>query len=98
MTSVMAIIEGDGVLRAGGTDLMALHCLGRGSGPYTDLRGVPELRGVTWEADGSTAIGAMTTIAELATNQRLTAAFPALAAMYTVPAGFPSAGSGPAAP
>jgi xanthine dehydrogenase YagS FAD-binding subunit len=81
MTSVTAIIEGGGaVLRAGGTDLTALHGLGRTTGPYADLRGVPELRGLTWAADGSAAIGAMTTIAELATDQRLAAAFPVLTA------------------
>ncbi|MGI8335740.1 FAD binding domain-containing protein [Actinomadura scrupuli] len=85
MTSVTAIAEsGAVVLRAGGTDLMALHGLGRSTGPYTDLRGVPELRGITWGADGSAAIGAMTTVAELAADQRLAAAFPVLTAAAAV--------------
>ncbi|MEV5409355.1 FAD binding domain-containing protein [Thermopolyspora sp. NPDC052614] len=60
--------------RAGGTDVMAR----RGGGPYRDLRGFPELRGVTWDADGSARLGALTTIAEIAGDARLAAAYPAL--------------------
>ncbi|MDA0635471.1 FAD binding domain-containing protein [Nonomuraea sp. MCN248] len=49
-----------------------------GTGPYVDLVGLPDLSGVTWQPDGSARIGALTTIAELARDERLHAAYPAL--------------------
>ena len=67
-------------LRAGGTDVMARHRTGRSAGPYLDLHGNDSLRGITWRPDGSARIGAMTTVAELAADQRLQAAYPALTA------------------
>ncbi|WP_243722801.1 FAD binding domain-containing protein [Actinomadura sp. 7K507] len=70
-----AVRETGGELRAGGTDVMT-----RTTGPLVDLLGVPGLRGVTWRPDGSAAIGALTTIADLLADDRLTAAYPALAA------------------
>ncbi|MGI5268643.1 FAD binding domain-containing protein [Nonomuraea sp. CA-218870] len=63
-----------GELRAGGTDLMSRP----GTGPYVDLGGLPDLSGVTWQPDGSASIGALTTIAQLARDERLRAAYPAL--------------------
>ncbi|MEV4838247.1 FAD binding domain-containing protein [Nonomuraea sp. NPDC049486] len=63
-----------GRLRAGGTDLMSLP----GTGPYVDLRDLPGPSGVTWQPDGSAHIGALTTIAEIARDERLRAAYPAL--------------------
>jgi xanthine dehydrogenase YagS FAD-binding subunit len=66
--------------RAGGTDLLALAQLGRATGPYLDLCGVPELHGVRWRPDGSARIGATTTVAELAADPALAAAYPALTA------------------
>lgn len=70
-----AVRETGGELRAGGTDVMT-----RATRPQIDLLGVPGLRGVTWEPDGSARIGALTTIADLLADERLTAAYPALAA------------------
>ena len=67
-------------LRAGGTDVMARHRTGRSAGPYLDLHGNDSLRGITWQPDGSARIGAMTTVADLAADQRLQAAYPALTA------------------
>lgn len=67
-------------LRAGGTDVMARQRTGRSAGPYLDLHGNDSLRGTTWRADSSARIGAMTTVAELAADQRLQAAYPALTA------------------
>ncbi|MCG5215299.1 FAD binding domain-containing protein [Streptosporangium soli] len=64
-----------GVFRAGGTDLMSRAP----GGPYVDLHGVPELGGITWRPDGSAVIGALTTVADLARDVRLRAAYPALA-------------------
>lgn len=66
-------------LRAGGTDVMARHRTGRSTGPYLDLPR-EALRGVTWRPDGSARIGAMTTVAELAADPRLEAAYPGLTA------------------
>ncbi|MFI0423054.1 FAD binding domain-containing protein [Spongiactinospora sp. 9N601] len=60
---------------AGGTDLIA-----RAAGEWIDLRDRTELAGITWQPDGSARIGALTTIAELARDQRLRAGYPALAA------------------
>src|SRR5262249_35440514 len=42
---------------------------------------LPELRGVTWRADGTARIGAPTTVAEIADDARLRAAYPALTAV-----------------
>jgi len=72
--------NGGGEPRAGGTDLTARDHLGRAARPFVDLRGVPGLRGVQWQPDGSARIGAMTTVAELADDARLRAAYPALTA------------------
>ena len=67
-----------GVPRAGGTDLMSR----RVAGPFVDLAGLrdaPAISGITWQPDGSARIGALTTVAEVARDERLRAAYPALA-------------------
>jgi xanthine dehydrogenase YagS FAD-binding subunit len=70
---VDALTTAGGALRAGGTDILT-----RRPGPFVDLLGVPALRGVTWRPDGTTRLGAMTTVAEVAADDRLRAAYPAL--------------------
>ena len=65
-------------LRAGGTDVMARAKIGRATGPFVDLAERPGLRGIDWRADGSARIGALTSIAEVASDPRLRAAYPAL--------------------
>ena len=70
-----AVRETGGELRAGGTDVTT-----RATRPLVDLLGVPGLHGTTWQPDGSARIGALTTIADLLADDRLTAAYPALAA------------------
>jgi xanthine dehydrogenase YagS FAD-binding subunit len=73
VTTVDEIAGRLGVLRAGGTDLMA-----RGPRqPYVDLTGVSNVVGITRDVDGSVRIGAMTTIASVADELRST--HPALA-------------------
>jgi xanthine dehydrogenase YagS FAD-binding subunit len=69
---VVSALAGGGELRAGGTDV-------RGQ-VFVDLRGVSGLRGVTWRGDGGGRLGATTTIAEVAGDSRVRAAYPALAA------------------
>ncbi|MFI6513071.1 FAD binding domain-containing protein [Streptosporangium sp. NPDC050855] len=63
-----------GEFRAGGTDLMGR----RAAGPHVDLRGRPELSGVTRLPDGSTRIGALTTVARVARDAGLGADHPCL--------------------
>ncbi|WP_067634722.1 FAD binding domain-containing protein [Actinomadura latina] len=70
-----AVRDTGGELRAGGTDVMT-----RAARPPVDLLGIPGLRGITWRPDGSARIGALTTVADLLADDRLTAAYPALAA------------------
>ncbi|MEV4805512.1 FAD binding domain-containing protein [Nonomuraea sp. NPDC049421] len=67
-----------GVPRAGGTDVMSRPV----AGPFLDLaelRDVPGMSGITWQPDGSARLGALTTVAEVARDERLRAAYPALA-------------------
>ncbi|GGK72275.1 hypothetical protein Sme01_08370 [Sphaerisporangium melleum] len=75
LSDIGAAALGGGELRAGGTDLMSRPA----AGPHIDLRGLPELSGVTWLPDGSVRIGALTTIAALAADERIAAAHPCLA-------------------
>lgn len=70
-----AVRDTGGELRAGGTDIMT-----RPARPPVDLLGVPGLRGIDWRADGSARIGALTAIADLLADGRVTVAYPALAA------------------
>jgi len=74
---VDALATHGGELRAGGTDVLARRDHGRR--PFVDLLGVPALHGVTWRDDGAGRLGAMTTIAEVGSDDRLRAAYPALA-------------------
>ncbi len=69
-----AVRDTGGELRAYGTDIMT-----RAARPGRPARH-PALRGITWRPDGSARIGALTTIADLLADDRLTAAYPALAA------------------
>ncbi|MFG2004474.1 FAD binding domain-containing protein [Spirillospora sp. NPDC048911] len=63
--------------RAGGTDLLARPHTAR---TFADLRDVAELAGIDHLPDGSARIGATTTIARLAGDERLSTRHPALVA------------------
>jgi xanthine dehydrogenase YagS FAD-binding subunit len=65
-----------GELRAGGTDVLARRS--GAPGRFVDLGGVPALSGVSWH-DGAGRLSAMTTVADLAGDDRLAEAYPALA-------------------
>jgi xanthine dehydrogenase YagS FAD-binding subunit len=65
-----------GEYRAGGTDLQARLDAGVATGPPVDLRGIPQLDAVEWDEDGRARIGALVTIAAVATDERLAAAYP----------------------
>jgi len=75
LTDLGEAVRRGGEFRAGGTDLMGR----RAAGPHVDLRGLPDLSGVTWQPDGSVRIGALTTVARVARDARLGAAHPCLA-------------------
>lgn len=64
---------------AGGTDLMVRRSLGLDTTQHLiDLSGISELRGITLDGD-TLAIGATTTLAELAANPTIQSGYPALA-------------------
>ncbi|MEU8377867.1 FAD binding domain-containing protein [Streptosporangium sp. NPDC048865] len=75
LTDLGEAVRRGGEFRAGGTDLMGR----RAAGPHVDLRGLPDLSGVTWRSDGSARIGALTTVARVARDARLAASHPCLA-------------------
>jgi xanthine dehydrogenase YagS FAD-binding subunit len=66
--------------RAAGTDLSERRRSGISRGPLIDLEALPDTIGVKWKADGAVRLGALTTIAEIAGNQKIAAAYPGLAA------------------
>jgi len=65
--------------RAGGTDLQQRLRSGVSAGPVVDLQGLSELKGIAWDQQGRARIGALTSIAALACDAKLVAAYPALA-------------------
>ncbi|WP_278248943.1 FAD binding domain-containing protein [Streptomonospora litoralis] len=74
-----ALRDSAGEARAGGTDVMARLREGAVGGPFVDLHRLSGLRGVEWCPDGSARIGALTTVAEVAADERVRTAYPALA-------------------
>lgn len=64
--------------RAAGTDLSERRRSGVSRGPLIDITSGD--RGISWNADGATTIGALTTIAAIAADPRVQAAYPGLAA------------------
>jgi xanthine dehydrogenase YagS FAD-binding subunit len=66
--------------RAAGTDLSERRRSGVSKGPLIDLIASPEMVGVHWSAEGAARIGAMTSVASIAADARLAAAYPGLAA------------------
>jgi xanthine dehydrogenase YagS FAD-binding subunit len=80
LDAVLSVARQGGELRAGGTDVSARARTGRATGPFVDLAGVAGLRGIEWRPDGSARVGALTTVAEVAADPGLRAAYPALTA------------------
>jgi xanthine dehydrogenase YagS FAD-binding subunit len=66
--------------RAAGTDLSERRRSGVSKGPLIDLSAGPDTIGMHWDKDGSLRIGAFTTIAAIAADARLAAAYPGIAA------------------
>ena len=75
MTAVQA-----GEFRAAGTDLSERRRSGVSTGPLIDISAAPDMTGMHWAADGSLRLGAFTTIAAIAADPLLAAAYPGIAA------------------
>ncbi|WP_315722351.1 MULTISPECIES: FAD binding domain-containing protein [unclassified Bradyrhizobium] len=65
--------------RAGGTDFSERRRSGVSQGVPIDISGTGD-KTITWDAEGAVQIGALTTIATIATDARLAAAYPGIAA------------------
>jgi len=65
--------------RAAGTDLSERRRSGVSRGPLIDIASSAE-SGISWGANGAATIGALTTIADIAADARVAAAYPGLAA------------------
>ena len=66
--------------RAAGTDLSERRRSGVSTGPLIDIAAQPDMTSMLWGADGTLRIGAFTTIAAIASDSRIAAAYPGLAA------------------
>ncbi|MEH2587947.1 FAD binding domain-containing protein [Bradyrhizobium sp. AZCC 1721] len=69
-----------GEFRAAGTDLSERRRSGVSTGPLIDIAAAPDMIGMHWDTDGSVRLGAFTTIAAIAADARLAAAYPGIAA------------------
>ncbi|MFC9294514.1 FAD binding domain-containing protein [Streptomyces sp. NPDC057011] len=74
-----AVLTRGGELRAGGTDTTARQRSGISPGPFTDLGGAGHLRGTSPLPGGGLRIGALTSLASLASDPQVRAGWPALA-------------------
>jgi len=66
--------------RAAGSDLSERRRSGVSKGPLIDILAGPETIGIGWGADGAARIGALTSIAAIAADARISQAYPGLAA------------------
>jgi xanthine dehydrogenase YagS FAD-binding subunit len=66
--------------RAAGTDLSERRRSGISRGPLIDLEASPDTIGIEWKADGAARIGALTTIADIASDRKIAAGYPGLVA------------------
>lgn len=75
-TAMIATAE----FRAAGTDLSERRRSGVSTGPLIDISAAPDMIGTQWADDGSLRLGAFTTIAAIAADPRIAAAYPGIAA------------------
>lgn len=66
--------------RAAGTDLSERRRSGVSKGPLMDIVAASDISGMLWGADGSLRIGACTSIADIAADSGIAAAYPGIAA------------------
>jgi xanthine dehydrogenase YagS FAD-binding subunit len=82
MTAAASIAAGGVVaeFRAAGTDLSERRLSGVSHGALIDIPPSPEIAGIGWNAAGAARIGALTSIATIAADARLKAAYPGISA------------------
>jgi xanthine dehydrogenase YagS FAD-binding subunit len=82
MTAMTPIVPGPGKaeFRASGTDLSERRRSGVSRGPLVDIVPTSDMIGITWNAAGAARIGASTSIAAIAADARVAAAYPGVAA------------------
>jgi xanthine dehydrogenase YagS FAD-binding subunit len=82
MTMMAPIVpaSGEAEFRASGTDLSERRRSGVSRGPLVDISPSPHMIGTAWDTAGVARIGASTSIAAIAADARLAAAYPGVAA------------------
>jgi xanthine dehydrogenase YagS FAD-binding subunit len=82
MTAMIPIVSGPGEaeFRASGTDLSERRRSGVSRGPLVDIVPTTDMTGIAWDAAGAARIGASTSIAAIAADARIAAAYPGIAA------------------
>jgi xanthine dehydrogenase YagS FAD-binding subunit len=82
MTAMTPIVPGPGgaEFRASGTDLSERRRSGVSRGPLVDIVPTSDMIGIAWDAAGSARIGASTSIAAIAADARVAAAYPGVVA------------------
>jgi xanthine dehydrogenase YagS FAD-binding subunit len=79
-SSAMSVAIPIAEFRAAGTDLSERRRSGVSKGPLIDIAAAPDLTSMHWGADGTLRIGASTTIAAIAADTAIAAAYPGVAA------------------
>jgi xanthine dehydrogenase YagS FAD-binding subunit len=80
MTPITMTAMHAGEFRAAGTDLSERRRSGVSTGPLIDIAAAPDMMGMHWAADGSLRLGTFTTIAAIAADPSVAAAYPGIAA------------------
>ena len=82
MTVMAPIVpqSGEAEFRASGTDLSERRRSGVSRGPLVDIAPTSAMTGIAWDAAGAARIGASTSIAAIAADAKLQAAYPGVAA------------------
>lgn len=78
LDTIVGRLRAGAELRAGGTDVTARRCGGLAAGPFVDLTAAEAPAAIERLPDGSTRIGALTTIAAIAADHELRGGYPAL--------------------
>jgi len=79
-SAAMTVSTPQAEFRAAGTDLSERRRSGVSTGPLVDIPAAPDTSSLHWGADGTLRIGALTTIAAIASDKRIAAAYPGIAA------------------
>jgi xanthine dehydrogenase YagS FAD-binding subunit len=80
MTTATITSAAPAEFRAGGTDLSERRRSGVSKGPLIDIAAEPDTKGMQWGADDALRIGALTTIAAIAADERIAQNYPGIAA------------------